>query len=223
MSIGNNYQDAIVGMGNYGTGNLALTAGVGAFVGSLIGKNGGGIFGNNGNVDAGVAGLSGYELGRAIGNISTHEDIYDATNTIKSEIGSSYMSLNNSIAGVDRDVLSLGYQGQLMTKDTQNLILSTTCAVEKAIAYDGGLTRALINANTMQDLRDELCAVKTENDFNSRGLVPLSGGFISHHTPNPCNDSKVNAQIEIINQNVNQIGAGLNALLLATPTQTATK
>jgi len=223
MSIGNNYEDAIVGMGNYGSGNVGLMAGIGGFIGSAINSNGGGLFGNNRNIDSGVAGLSGYELGRAIGNIATHEDIYDATNTIKSEIGSSYMSLNNSIANVDRDVLSLGYQGQLMTKDTQNLILSTTCAVEKAIERDGAETRALINNNTMQSLRDQLCAIKTENDFNIRGLVPLSGGFISHHTPNPCNDSKVNTQIEIINQNVNQIGAGLNALLLATPTQTATK
>lgn len=67
-----------------------------------------------------------------------------------------------------------------------------TCEIVNAIRTDGEATRALINANTMQELRDKLCDVKNENTQYRQSTYILGqlGRFVTNPPCNPtCNQS----------------------------------
>lgn len=90
-------------------------------------------------------------------------------------------SMTNGFRSVDTAVCQLGYQTGMGIRDIQNTIQSCCCSTERsldqvrfdaerntcnivnAIRTDGEATRALINANTMQDLRDRLQKAEFEN------------------------------------------------------------
>lgn len=65
--------------------------------------------------------------------------------------------------GTNMAIAQLGFQNQQCCCDTQKEIIQNrfdasqnTCAITNAIHAEGEQTRALINANTMQDLRDKI-------------------------------------------------------------------
>lgn len=67
-----------------------------------------------------------------------------------------------------------------------------TCEIVNAIRTDGEATRALINANTMQELRDKLGDVKNENTQYRQSTYILGqlGRFVTNPPCNPtCNQS----------------------------------
>lgn len=67
-----------------------------------------------------------------------------------------------------------------------------TCEIVNAIRSDGEATRALINANTMQELRDKLGDVKNENTQYRQSTYILGqlGRFVTNPPCNPtCNQS----------------------------------
>lgn len=72
-------------------------------------------------------------------------------------------ALCQGFAGVNANMTSLGYQMKDCCCETNRNIdavryeaARNTCEIVNAIREDGNATRALINANTMQDLRDKL-------------------------------------------------------------------
>lgn len=73
------------------------------------------------------------------------------------------MGMSQGFAGVNAGIANLGYQMQNCCCETNRNIdavraenYKNTCEITNAIHAEGEATRALINANTMQDLRDKL-------------------------------------------------------------------
>lgn len=78
-------------------------------------------------------------------------------------------TLCSNFASVNQNINTLGYQMQQCCCETNRSIdavryesKSNTCDIVNAIHADGEATRALINANTMQELRDQLQAAQLQ-------------------------------------------------------------
>ena len=112
---------------------------------------GNGLFGNRG--DAAVQGaITRSDLFEGFNNQDVNGQLRGITNGICdgfyatrqgiSELG---FGMKDCCCGINRNIDAVRYEG------AQN-----TCAITNAIHAEGEATRALINANTMQDLRDKL-------------------------------------------------------------------
>ena len=85
-----------------------------------------------------------------------------------------YAKLASESAGLNgRDVLSMGYENQLATqrasyesllqfKDVQAQMASCCCDIKSTVIEQNQLTRDLINANTITELRAELVEARDE-------------------------------------------------------------
>lgn len=125
----------------------------------------------------------------AVGTYATQNDIVSGFN---------FNQLDNGIRGLERGLCELGYSNLQQTNQInmgisqlgyqmQNCCCETnrnidavrfenaqnTCAITNAIHQEGEQTRALINANTMQQLRDENQAYKLQlsNQAQSASLI----------------------------------------------------
>jgi hypothetical protein len=67
-----------------------------------------------------------------------------------------------SACGTQKEVLENRYATLLGFNNTQAQMASCCCDIKTAIHSEGEATRALINANTIQDLRDNLQAVTNQ-------------------------------------------------------------
>ena len=112
---------------------------------------GGGLFGGNRNAELQGAitrsdlfdGFNNQDVnGQLRGITSGICDGFYATRQGISELG---YAMKDCCCGINRNIDAVRYEG------AQN-----TCAITNAIHAEGEATRALINANTMQDLRDKL-------------------------------------------------------------------
>lgn len=113
---------------------------------------GNGLFGNRGN-DAAVQGaITRSDLFEGFNNQDVNGQLRGITNGLAdgfyatrqgiTDIG---YGMKDCCCGINRNIDAVRYEG------AQN-----TCAITNAIHAEGEATRALINANTMQDLRDKL-------------------------------------------------------------------
>lgn len=140
----------------------------------LLAGGGNGLFGNGNN---------------AVRDYATQQDIVNGFN---------FNQLDNGIRGVERGICDLGYATLQQSNQTnlgianlssqmQNCCCETnrnidavryenaqnTCAITNAIHADGEATRALINANVMQELRDNLQAAQLtlQNQAQTANLI----------------------------------------------------
>jgi hypothetical protein len=112
---------------------------------------GNGLFGNRG--DAAVQGaITRSDLFEGFNNQDVNGQLRGITNGIcdgfyatRQGISDLGYALKDCCCGINRNIDAVRYEG------AQN-----TCAITNAIHAEGEATRALINANTMQDLRDRL-------------------------------------------------------------------
>ena len=112
---------------------------------------GNGLFGNRG--DAAVQGaITRSDLFEGFSNQDVNGQLRGITNGIcdgfyatRQGISDLGYALKDCCCGINRNIDAVRYEG------AQN-----TCAITNAIHAEGEATRALINANTMQDLRDKL-------------------------------------------------------------------
>lgn len=112
-------------------------------------------------------------------------------------------SLLNGFHGIDNGLAHLGYQMSNCCCETNRNIDAVryeasqhTCEITNAIHAEGEATRALINANTMQDLRDKLQAAQfqlsqvNQNAYLVDQLRPCARpAYITcspYQTANPC-------------------------------------
>ena len=112
---------------------------------------GGGLFGGNRNAELQGA-ITRSDLFEGFNNQDVNGQLRGITNGICdgfyatrqgiSELG---FGMKDCCCGINRNIDAVRYEG------AQN-----TCAITNAIHAEGEATRALINANTMQDLRDKL-------------------------------------------------------------------
>jgi hypothetical protein len=113
---------------------------------------GNGLFGNRGN-DAAVQGaITRSDLFEGFNNQDVNGQLRGITNGIcdgfyatRQGITDLGYAMKDCCCGINRNIDAVRYEG------AQN-----TCAITNAIHAEGEATRALINANTMQDLRDKL-------------------------------------------------------------------
>lgn len=202
----------MVGGAGYGGNGLG---GVGLF--GLIGLNGlNGINGNNTNDGHCV---KSFQEGLQFGTGAKTSDVIDAKNAIMTSQNFGFDRIDGSVRDGNIQLGMMNYQTQGMIKDVAFATSSQTCELKSAIAEDGMKTRELINANTVQDLRDRLDASETSYNFASRGLLEATGPnmsiaqpYVAVPAPNPCATNHSNEQINVINNNVNAIGSQVTQL-----------
>ena len=133
---------------------------------------GGNGFGFGGNRD--VNGFTDSAIQRGFDNQSVLNKLNGIENGLCDGFYAQNTTMLNGFNGVQRDmctgfnavtsaIAQQGFQNQQCCCDTQKEIIQNrfdasqnTCAITNAIHAEGEQTRALINANTMQDLRDKL-------------------------------------------------------------------
>lgn len=100
--------------------------------------------------------LNGIENGLCDGFYAQNTTMLNGFNGVQRDMCTGFNAVTSAIA-------QLGFQNQQCCCDTQKEIIQSrfdasrnTCDIVNAIREDGNATRALINANTMQDLRDRL-------------------------------------------------------------------
>lgn len=152
---------------------------------------------------------SGFGFGGGRENVATQGEVQRSfdTNTIINKLDGitnglcdGFYATNNSINGVNMNTMqgfnsvnqginSLGYQMQqcccenlrandsLKYENAQN-----TCAIVNAIHADGEATRALMQANTVQELRDKLQERDNtiSNFMQSQGLLTALGRYVTN-------------------------------------------
>ena len=111
-----------------------------------------------------IAGIFGYGNGFGFNNNART----DITNEFMYNQLANNLSANNvAVNTTDRDVLENRYQNSIQTQTLSNQMSTNAlqmqssqaqccCDIKNAIATDGALTRALIQENTIQDLRDRI-------------------------------------------------------------------
>lgn len=130
---------------------------------AVLGNGGGGLFGNRGN-DAAVQGaLTRSDLFEGFNNQDVNGQLRGITNGICDGFYAVNNSLKDGFYGTQAAVTELGYGVKDCCCQINRNIDSVRydmskgfCDVTGAIHAEGEATRALINANTMQALRDKL-------------------------------------------------------------------
>ncbi|MGL4452480.1 MAG: hypothetical protein ACRCTZ_15045 [Sarcina sp.] len=116
---------------------------------------------------------------------------------LNSTLGQGFTQLTNQNFGIQKDMWNLSTSMQQCCCETNRNIDSiraenykNTCEITNAIHNEGEQTRALINANTMQDLRDKVSALElglsqaaqSANIINQIKPCPIP----AYPVPNPC-------------------------------------
>lgn len=122
-------------------------------------------------------GFGGYGGANAIATQGalTRAELYDGLNAQNtfSEFREVERTLDNGFAGINTS-LCAGFGGvQSAIADSNYRMADCCCAIKNTIHDESEKTRALIQANTIQELRDELQDAKNEN--LATGLVTAQG------------------------------------------------
>lgn len=175
MSIGTTNIDSYGGQGAFGGfgGGVGLIGLIG--INNLLGQNG---FGNNAGVNVLEQNVS--ELRKDVAGVNT------TVEALGGEIQSSlamqnlsqageFRNLDNRLCDSEKTQLQSAYAQSLQafqnTQSIQNQVTAFQvandqqfCQIKQLINSDGDATRALINQNTVQDLRDQLAAAHRRSD-----------------------------------------------------------
>lgn len=136
----------------------------------LLAWGGGGFFGGRGGEVATQGALTRSDLFEGFNNQDVNAQLRGLTYGLSDGFYAQNTALMNGFhgvdmgfAGVNANITGLGYQMKDCCCETNRNIdavryeaAKNTCEIVNAIREDGNATRALINANTMQDLRDKL-------------------------------------------------------------------
>jgi len=128
------------------------------------------------------------------GKVSTEicEGLHSATLFNANGFNSLLNTTNSGFNALNNEICNLGHEMQMCCCTTNRNIDSVkfenaqnTCAITNAIHSEGEQTRALINANTMQDLRDRLATAEgaISNNMQTTQILNSLGKF---HTNPPC-------------------------------------
>lgn len=107
-----------------------------------------------------IFGMGGGAFGGASNGALTRAELYDGLNTqdIQNSINNLSMGMNNGFNSVNSNIAGIGSQ-----------MASCCCEIKTAIHSEGEATRALIQENTIQSLRDEIAA--KDRELLTTGLV----------------------------------------------------
>lgn len=146
----------------------------------VFGMMGGGLWGNNSGLQGALT------RGEMADGFNTAEILRNQNGIMRDQFGVQRDVLENryntqlGLAGIDKSIMENRFAGQQCCCETQKEILKNRydgalqaqamqaqqaqccCDVKTAIHAEGEATRALINANTMQELRDNLQAAQLQ-------------------------------------------------------------
>lgn len=146
----------------------------------VFGMMGGGLWGNNSGLQSALT------RGEMADGFNTAEILRNQNGIMRDQFGVQRDVLENryntqlGLAGIDKSIMENRFAGQQCCCETQKEILKNRydgalqaqamqaqqaqccCDVKTAIHAEGEATRALINANTMQELRDKLQAAQLQ-------------------------------------------------------------
>lgn len=140
----------------------------------LLAWGGNGFWGNRGGADAIQGAVTRSDLFEGFNNQDVNAQLRGITNGLCDGFYAQNTAIMNGFHGVDTalcqgftgvnaNIANLGYQMKDCCCETNRNIDAVryensrnTCEIVNAIREDGNATRALINANTMQDLRDKI-------------------------------------------------------------------
>ncbi len=162
------------GFGGGGIGLIALLA--------LLGRGRGGLFGGNeGSPDLDASGIAAkvVELQNSA-NIraevaESEADILSALQAQSAGLTQQHFTIAQSLADINKNAVVAALEAKIATLQSTNelktdinaLSVKTdmqSCEILRAINADGDATRALINVNTVNDLRDELLRERRRSD-----------------------------------------------------------
>lgn len=145
-------------------------------------KDNGNLFGGNGAwfivlILFFLGGMGGWgNNNSAMQGAMTRSDLYEGLNSqntfsefrsVQNEITNGFANVQQSMCRASADnalALSSGFSGvQSAIADTRYAMQNCCCEIKNAIHAEGESTRALIQQNTIQDLRDRLQDSKAEN------------------------------------------------------------
>jgi hypothetical protein len=112
--------------------------------------------------------------------------------------------LQNSFAGVTGAITQAQFAETLNSNNLSRQLAEATCAIKTAVDKDGDATRALINSNTVQSLRDKLNETQRERDLLATGNFPI-GRAAQVIEFNPC---QMNSHLQALTQAMVNIGSG---------------
>lgn len=195
-------------------GSLFLGRGFGR--GDDCGRNYGGCEEGHG-FGSGSSNLA-YLMGKSDGEEAKYRDIVDATANINGSVRDGFNFTNANIErvrdGVASGFYALGervceakYDNLIQFKELTHQIATATCATQRAIEMDGDATRALINRQNEQNLRDTLDETRRQRDLLATGNFPISQPAHVHKHHCGSQEDGVQVQINNVNQNVQALGS----------------
>ena len=149
-------------------------------------------------------GGNGFGYGRGVdGRVATVEDVNNSANFTRLEdqlrgitygIADSTYALNNSINTLGYKELenysNLRYENAIGQKELSAQIADCCCKTQKAIADEGAATRALIQENKIETLRDKVQALELQAAMFGTVKYPNSFTYATNCNPfcfNSCN------------------------------------
>jgi len=174
MSIHTQYENVGPGFGGFGGGLGSGGIIEGVLLASILGRRGGGLFGGDGgspDLDASGIAAKVVELQNSA-NIraevaESEADILAALQAQSAGLTQQHFAIASSLADINKNAVVAALEAKIATLQSTNEITSNItalsvktdmqhCQTLQAINADGDATRALINVNTVNDLRDEL-------------------------------------------------------------------
>lgn len=114
-------------------------------------------------------GVRGIQQGLCDGFYTNNTTLLNSFGNVQRDLCTGFSSIAQGFDGVNQNIADSRYAMQNCCCDIKSNIAENryaaeqnACAITNAIHQEGEQTRALINANTMQDLRDRLDAKNTE-------------------------------------------------------------
>ena len=119
--------------------------------------------------------LDGISNGLCDGFYAMNTGMLNGFNTVGSQIAENRFAAQNCCCETNRNIDAVRFEGE-----------KNTCAITNAIHAEGEATRALINANAMQDLRDKLEARDREVMIRDFQLSQLAQNATLVNELRPC-------------------------------------
>lgn len=103
--------------------------------------------------------------------------ICDSTYALNNTMQNGFFNLEKCCCETNRNIDAVRYENS-----------KNTCDIINAIRTDGEATRALINSNTMQELRDNLQAAQLQlgNISQTHNILTAIGRYVTNPPCNPC-------------------------------------
>lgn len=148
-------------------------------------------------------GGNGFGYGNGAGRVATVEDVNNSANftRLENQVRFNENAIQNGFSNTFNGIANLGYRelenfstlrydNAIGQKDIISAIQSCCCSTQKALAEEGAATRALIQENKIEALRDKVQALELQAAMFGTVKYPNSFTYATNGNPfcfNSCN------------------------------------